>query len=130
MKNQIHERVIQERIKRSVLLLFQKQLISRAMPGNRENPFQEELWCCKQHGGRKVGFIEPVNISKPRHSKFHQDPRPVHIGKGCVTCTDAEADLKELNPDHIEYLSERVVGRGSYGECYRAQYRGIDVIVK
>ena len=77
---------------------------------------------------RKVGFIEPVNTCKPRHSKFHRDPRPVR--KGCVTSKDAKADLKELNPDHIEYLSERVVGRGSYGECYRARYRGIDVIVK
>ena len=75
---------------------------------------------------RKVGFIEPVNTSKPRHSKFHRDPRPVR--KGCVTSKDAKADLKELNPDHIEYLSERVVGRGSYGECYRGRYRGIDVI--
>ena len=78
--------------------------------------------------GRKVGFIEPVNTSKPRHSKFHRDPRPV--GKGCVTSKDAKEDLKDLIPDHIEYLSEHVVGRGSYIECYRARYRVIDVIVK
>ena len=38
--------------------------------------------------------------------------------------------LKELNPDHLEYLSEHAVGSGSYGQCYRALYRGIEVIVK
>ena len=42
----------------------------------------------------------------------------------------SKTDLKELNKDHLQYLSEHVVGSGSYGQCYRARYRGIEVIVK
>ena len=42
----------------------------------------------------------------------------------------SKTDLKELNKDHLQYLSEHVIGSGSYGQCYRARYRGIEVIVK
>lgn len=42
----------------------------------------------------------------------------------------SKTDLKELNADHLQYLSEHAVGSGSYGQCYRARYRGIEVIVK
>ena len=38
--------------------------------------------------------------------------------------------LKELDPEHIEYLPQLSVGSGSYGQCYRARYRGIEVVVK
>ncbi|XP_067019463.1 probable LIM domain-containing serine/threonine-protein kinase DDB_G0287001 [Acropora muricata] len=38
--------------------------------------------------------------------------------------------LKELKPGHIDYLPLDAVGSGSYGHCYRARYRGIDVVVK
>ena len=33
-------------------------------------------------------------------------------------------------PEHLEYLSTHPVGSGSYGQCFHAHYRGIDVIVK
>lgn len=38
--------------------------------------------------------------------------------------------LKELEPGHIDYLPLDAVGSGSYGLCYRARYRGINVVVK
>ncbi|CAH3121915.1 unnamed protein product [Porites lobata] len=38
--------------------------------------------------------------------------------------------IKELEPGHIDYLPLDAVGSGSYGQCYRARYRGIDVVVK
>lgn len=37
---------------------------------------------------------------------------------------------KELNPKHIEYLPQESVGSGSYGQCYCARYREIEVVVK
>lgn len=42
----------------------------------------------------------------------------------------SKTDLKELNKDNLQYLSEHAVGSGSYGQCYRARYHGIEVIVK
>ena len=38
--------------------------------------------------------------------------------------------LKELNPEHIEYLPQESVGSGSYGQCYCACYREIEIVVK
>lgn len=38
--------------------------------------------------------------------------------------------LKELEPRHIDYLPLDAVGSGSYGHCYSARYRGIDIAVK
>jgi tRNA A-37 threonylcarbamoyl transferase component Bud32 len=38
--------------------------------------------------------------------------------------------LKEINPDFLEYCSISPIGSGSYGDCYSAKYRGIDVVVK
>ena len=45
-------------------------------------------------------------------------------------CEDSSINIKELNPEHIVYMSENLVGSGSYGQCYRARYRGIEVLVK
>lgn len=41
-----------------------------------------------------------------------------------------QPDLKELNPDNIKYSDKDPVGSGSYGECFHAHYRGIDVLLK
>ena len=60
------------------------------------------------------------NVSLPRDS-FPANERVTQQSK---------TDLKELNTDHLQYLSEHAVGSGSYGKCYRARYRGIEVIVK
>ena len=60
--------------------------------------------------------------SRPTVS-VHRDARPA-VKEPLIQ------QLKELNPDHLEYLSEHAVGSGSYGQCYRALYRGIEVIVK
>ena len=38
--------------------------------------------------------------------------------------------IKELEPGHIDHLHLDAVGSGGYGQCYRACYRGIDVVVK
>ena len=38
--------------------------------------------------------------------------------------------LKELESRHIDYLPLDAVGSGSYGHCYSARYRGIDIAVK
>lgn len=43
---------------------------------------------------------------------------------------ELRCDLKELLPEHLEYLSEHSVGSGSYGQCFHAHYRGIDVVIK
>ena len=60
------------------------------------------------------------NVSLPR------DARPANER----VIEQSKTDLKELNTDHLQYLSEHAVGSGSYGQCYRARYRGIEVIVK
>ena len=41
-----------------------------------------------------------------------------------------KVELKELNPEHVDYLPQDAVGGGSFGQCFRARYRGIDVVVK
>ena len=43
---------------------------------------------------------------------------------------ESKIDLKELNPEHLEYVSADLIGSGSYGQCFRARYRGIDVLLK
>lgn len=60
------------------------------------------------------------NVSLPRGARPANE-RVVQLSK---------TDLKELNKYHLQYLSEHAVGSGSYGQCYRARYRGIEVIVK
>ena len=61
-------------------------------------------------------------LSQPTVS-VHQDSRPA-VKERLIQ------QLKELNLDHLEYLSEHAVGSGSYRQCYRALYRGIEVILK
>ena len=71
-------------------------------------------------------FTEPKpkpsrsNVSLPRGARPANE-RVIQLSK---------TDLKELNKDHLQYLSEHAVGSGSYGQCFRARYRGIEVIVK
>ena len=43
---------------------------------------------------------------------------------------ERKLELKELNPQHLDYTSPESIGSGSYGQCYPARYRGIDVVVK
>ena len=65
----------------------------------------------------------------PRQAaSVHRNPRQVVLKKERVVIG---TEVKELNPEYMEYLSEEAVGSGSYGECYRARYRAsIEVIVK
>ena len=58
------------------------------------------------------------NVSLPRGARPANE-RVVQLSK---------TDLKELNKYHLQYLSEHAVGSGSYGQCYRARCRGIEVI--
>ena len=39
-------------------------------------------------------------------------------------------NVKNINRDLIKYSSNTPTGRGSYGACYLAEYRGIQVVVK
>ena len=71
-----------------------------------------------------VGFTEPKTR---RMTAAHRHPHPVEKES---EIRKPKTALKELNPDHLEYLSEHAIGSGSYGQCYRARYRGIEVIVK
>lgn len=73
--------------------------------------------------GADVNFM--FTQSKPSRPtvSVHQDARPA-VKERLIQ------QLKELNPDHLEYSSEHAVGSGSYGQCHRALYRGIAVIVK
>ena len=41
-----------------------------------------------------------------------------------------KCNFKELIPEHLEYLTQHSVGSGSFGQCFKASYRGIAVIVK
>ena len=52
------------------------------------------------------------------------------LHRGISRNESLKRDLKELMPEHLEYLSTHPVGSGSYGQCFHAHYRGIDVIVK
>ena len=63
-----------------------------------------------------------------------QRPRSAGQKLRCITKQttklESKFELKELKPEHIEYLSGNSVGSGSYGQCFHARYRGIEVIVK
>ena len=52
------------------------------------------------------------------------------LHRGISRNESLKRDLKELMPEHLEYLSTHPVGSGSNGQCFHAHYRGIDVIVK
>ena len=43
---------------------------------------------------------------------------------------ERKLELNELNPEHIDNLNQESIGSGSYGQCYHARYRGIDIVVK
>ena len=76
--------------------------------------------------GANINFV----FTQPKPSRSNvslpQDALPAneHV------IQQSKTDLKELNTDHLKYLSEHAVGNGNYGKCYRALYRGIEVIVK
>lgn len=43
---------------------------------------------------------------------------------------ECKTDLRELNPEYLEYVFPDPIGSGSYGQCFLARYRNIDVLVK
>lgn len=77
-------------------------------------------------------------ISRPFSQTHHQaqqrlpgPSKPMQTAKKqLVVVKERKLELKELNPQNINYLSRESFGSGSYGQCYRARYRGIDVVVK
>ena len=81
-----------------------------------------------------------VNIShgQPHSGPHVQQPLPVPsrprnfeaAKKQFVLKETRKIVLKELNPEHIEYLPQESVGSGSYGQCYCARYREIEIVVK
>ena len=66
--------------------------------------------------------------SKPSRSSVSLPRNARHANERVIR--QSTTDLKELDTDHLQHLSEHAVGSGSYGQCYRARYRGIEVIVK
>jgi len=66
--------------------------------------------------------------SKPPRSSVSlpRNARPANE----LVIQQSTTDPKELDTDHLQYLSEHAVGSGSYGQCYHARYRGIEVVVK
>ena len=71
-----------------------------------------------------VGFTEPKSRGA---TTAHRDPRPVEKED---EARKPKKVRKELNPAYLEDLSEEAIGSGSYGQCYSARCRGIEVIVK
>ena len=47
-----------------------------------------------------------------------------------TTASNEAVKIRELNRDLLNYCSLKSIGSGSYGDCYLAKYRGIDVVVK
>ena len=43
---------------------------------------------------------------------------------------EIKLELKELNPQLLDYLTQESIGSGSYGQCYPTHYREIYVVVK
>ena len=59
-----------------------------------------------------------------------QQPGPSRRSCDSVKKQLVVKELKELNPKHVDYLPQDAVGGGSFGQCFRAHYRGIEVVVK
>ncbi|PFX17119.1 Serine/threonine-protein kinase svkA [Stylophora pistillata] len=47
-----------------------------------------------------------------------------------ISDKEFNGNFKELIPEHLVYLTQHSVGSGSFGQCFKASYRGIAVIVK
>lgn len=71
------------------------------------------------------GFAKPV----PRPS-IGNCSRSEDRNKKQRATSECRTDLRELNPEYLENFSENPVGSGSYGQCFRARYQNIDVLVK
>lgn len=48
----------------------------------------------------------------------------------CKTWEKIWENLRELNPEYLECVFPDPIGSGSYGQCFLARYRNIDVLVK
>ncbi|XP_068735448.1 uncharacterized protein [Montipora capricornis] len=70
-------------------------------------------------------IAEPVSSHVQTQQLLPSLSRPTKL-----VVKERKLELKELNPEHIDYLNQESIGSGSYGQCYHARYRGIDVVVK
>ncbi len=71
------------------------------------------------------GFTKPLAeplVGNSRHSEDRKKKRSA--------TSECRTDLRELNPEYLEYLSGDQVGSESYGQCFCARYCNIDVLVK
>ena len=77
-----------------------------------------------------------VVVTKHVHPPQPRQPVTVNNNWNCGgikrqrAIEENKKDLKELKPEHLKYFSADPIGSGSYGECFGAHYRGIDVLVK
>lgn len=86
-----------------------------------------------QHSPHKAdkGVSEPVCSHVQTQQLLPGLSRPsIPKVKKRLVVKEMKLELKELNPGHINYLNQESIGSGSYGQCYHARYRGIDVVVK
>lgn len=78
----------------------------------------------------KLSSQPRTEVCRPQQPMAGPLRRDFGACKKQIIVMEKRLTLKELEPAHIDYLSSEAVGSGSYGQCYRARYRGIDVIVK
>ena len=80
---------------------------------------------------KDVDVAEPISSHVQTQQLLPSLSRPTmpKVKKQLVV-KEKKLELKELNPEHIDYLNQENIGSGSYGQCYHARYRGIDVVVK
>ena len=74
-------------------------------------------------GADALPLVTQPQRGQSDHKQFSRTVKP-------IATKESKCVLKELSPGHLEYISEHAVGSGSYGQCFRARYRGIEVIVK
>lgn len=100
-------------------------LLVQMARGNAVNP---SMFTAEAPLRRSTESLEQDNLQNDKQCvPCKQFKQPVCAAKDSE---DSKIGIKELNPEHLEHLSENAVGSGSYGQCYRAHYCCIEVLVK
>ena len=75
---------------------------------------------------------KPTQHSRPflAQTIFQRVVSQKNIHLKSMSDKEFNCNFKELIPEHLEYLTQHSVGSGSFGQCFKASYRGIAVIVK
>ena len=75
---------------------------------------------------------KPTQHSRPflAQTTFQRVVSQKNIHLKSMSDKEFNCNFKELIPEHLEYPTQHSVGSGSFGQCFKASYRGIAVIVK